>query len=116
MLDSLGIIVPSDKLGILQDIHWSAGLFGYFPTYSLGAIISTQLYEKIELEIPNFHELIQTGQFSIIREWLRKNIHEIGSLYAHPDDLLVHATGKPLDPKIYTKYLKKKYTELYKIK
>jgi carboxypeptidase Taq len=78
-------------------------------------MIAAQLFEKVQADIPNVRDLIRRGEFKPIKEWLNRNIHEIGSLYASPDELLVKSTGKPLDPNIYTKYLNDKYVELYSL-
>eukprot|EP01035_Chromulina_nebulosa_P019725 gene19725-25653_t len=111
--ESLNIDVPNDAKGVLQDIHWSGGAFGYFPSYSLGAMIAAQLFETAEKEIPDLRVKISKGEFHILREWLRKKIHEKGSLYASFDELLVSSTGRPLDPNIYIRYLENKYKKLY---
>ena len=97
-------------------MKWGLGALGYFPSYTLGAMIAAQLFEKVKVDIPHVKDLVRRGEFRPIKEWLNRNIHETGSLYASPDELLVAATGKPLDPRIYTKYLKEKYTDLYSLK
>eukprot|EP01041_Mallomonas_annulata_P007569 gene7569-15522_t len=113
MKDMLGVTVPSDAQGVLQDIHWSLGAFGYFPSYTLGAMIASQLFETAEESIPNLRDKISKGEFKELRTWLKTNIHEVGSLYASPDELLVAVTKKPLDPKIFLQYLENKYGKLY---
>ena len=134
MQQLLGLMVSSDEQGVLQDIHWGIGLVGYFPSYSLGAMAAAQLFEAAELAIPDmryvpiflymsyicshydcFRGKISRGEFGEIREWLRTNVHEVGSLYDNPDELMTAVTGKPLDPAIYVAYLEKKYKELYKL-
>jgi carboxypeptidase Taq len=102
-----------NDVGVLQDVHWGAGLLGYFPSYTLGAMIAAQLFEAAENEMPDIRNKIRRGDFGPIREWLRKNIHEVGSLYESPDDLLIAVTGKPLDPQIFIRYIEKKYKALY---
>lgn len=114
--ESLGLERSVNAKGPLQDIHWGISALGYFPSYSLGAMIAAQLFEKVEKDIPHVRDLIKKGEFKPIKEWLNRNIHEIGSLYESPDELLLKTTGKPLDPSIYCNYLNKKYTELYSLK
>jgi len=115
MKDSLDLVVEKDSQGCLQDIHWSIGALGYFPSYTLGAIAAAQLFEELEKQMPDAREKIKKGDFKPIREWLRINVHEKGSLYDSPDLLLSKITGRPLDPSAYTSYLKKKYSALYKL-
>mmetsp|Transcript_20504 Transcript_20504/g.28241 ORF Transcript_20504/g.28241 Transcript_20504/m.28241 type:complete len:568 (+) Transcript_20504:3-1706(+) len=116
MQQLLGLTVASDDQGVLQDIHWSIGLVGYFPSYSLGAMAAAQLFEAAEKAIPDMRGKISRGEFGEIRQWLRTNVHEVGSLYDNPDELMTAVTGKPLDPAIYVAYLEKKYKELYQLK
>lgn len=114
MKESLGLSVTEDSQGCLQDVHWSGGAMGYFPSYTLGAMIAAQLFEHIETtSIPDLRYQIRNGEFKKLREWLRLNIHQVGSLYESPDELLQAVTGKPLDPEIYIRYLEKKYSKLY---
>jgi Zn-dependent M32 family carboxypeptidase len=115
MKENLDIIVGKDSQGCLQDIHWSLGSLGYFPSYTLGAMIAAQLFETAEKQIPDLKTQIRNGEFKQLREWLRVNVHEVGSLYESPDELLTVVTGKPLDPAIYVNYLNKKYSALYKL-
>ena len=89
---------------------------GYFPSYTLGAMISAQLFDHIEkTSIPDLRAQIRKGEFQNLRAWLRVNIHEIGSLYESPDELLIAVSGKPLDPEIYINYLETKYKKLYNL-
>ena len=116
MKEYLGVDVPGDAQGVLQDIHWNGmGAFAYFPTYTLGAMAATQLFETAKEQIPDLDESIRSGNFKPLREWLRVNVHELGSLYETADDLLEKVTGKPLDPSIFVSYLKNKYTAIYNI-
>jgi carboxypeptidase Taq len=78
-------------------------------------MMAAQLFETAEKQIPDLRGKLSRGEFAPLREWLRTNVHETGSLYASPDELLTAVTGKPLDPQIYVDYLKKKYSELYKL-
>ena len=113
MKDSLNVDVTDDAHGVLQDVHWGVNAIGYFPSYTLGAMIAAQLFESLEKEMPDVRDKIRRGEFQPIREWLKQKIHTVGSLYPSPDELLVHATGKPMDPRIFASYLKNKYADLY---
>ncbi len=77
--------------------------------------MAAQIFDAAEIQIPDIREKIKAGEFGPIRRWLRENIHEVGSLYASPDELLTAVTGKPLDPEIYVRYLENKYKELYNL-
>lgn len=112
MKEYLGVTPDSDKNGVLQDIHWSWGMIGYFPTYALGNIISVQLWEKIISDIPKIHDRIITGEFSEVREWLRENVQKFGAKY-YPQDLIERITGSSINPKPYINYLSNKYSEIY---
>lgn len=114
MKQYLQIDVPSDKDGCLQDIHWASGGFGYFPTYTLGAMTAAQLFRYLKTKvIPDIDEKIAAGSLDEVREWLRKEIHEVGSLYPSLDDLLLKVTGEPLNPQHFLRYLEDKYARLY---
>ena len=108
----LGITPPEDRLGVLQDIHWAIGLIGYFPTYALGNLIASQLWEKLGSDIPNLGEQIAAGQFGDLVAWLREKVHRYGGNY-EPMVLLERITGEGLSAKPYLKYLKDKYSEIY---
>ncbi|HRK91293.1 MAG TPA: carboxypeptidase M32 [Anaerolineales bacterium] len=112
MRDYLGITPPSDALGVLQDIHWSYGSIGYFSTYALGNIVSAQLWERINKDIKDLGEQIRKGQFSVLREWLRENVHKYGHKY-DPQDLVQKITGSKIDSAAYVRYLTKKYSDIY---
>ncbi|KAG0295322.1 hypothetical protein BGZ96_011994 [Linnemannia gamsii] len=113
MKEYLGLDVTEDRLGCLQDIHWSVGIMGYFPTYTLGSIYAVQIYDHARELIPDLDEHLAKGEFQVLKEWLNKNVHEKGSLHASGDDLIFELTGKPLDSSLYVKYLTKKYTSIY---
>jgi carboxypeptidase Taq len=117
MQEYLGCIPETDAQGVLQDVHWSAGLAGYFPTYSLGAMYACQIYAaaKEAMSASVVEENIKKGNFKPIKEWLNEKIHKLGSLPASGDELMVMVTGKPLDPQIFLDYLTDKYTQLYKL-
>jgi carboxypeptidase Taq len=112
MKEYLGVTPPDDARGVLQDIHWSWGLFGYFSTYALGNLISAQLWEKINLEIPDLADQIRAGKFDALLGWLRKNIHVHGRKFM-PQELVQKVTGSKIDPAPYMRYLRKKYTDIY---
>jgi carboxypeptidase Taq len=108
----LGVAPENDAAGALQDVHWSAGLFGYFPTYTIGNILSAQLFEEATSACPDIPEEIGDGEFRTLLGWLRDNIHRHGSRY-DPDDLIERAIGRPLETAPYLRYLKDKFGELY---
>jgi len=108
----LGVRPPSDTLGILQDVHWSNGLFGYFPTYALGNILSLQLYEKALQERPEVRDQLARGETTGLREWMTEKIYRHGRKF-QPAELVDRATGEPLQPRAYVKYLQTKFGELY---
>lgn len=109
----LGIAVPNDAMGVLQDIHWSMGLIGYFPTYSLGNIISCQIWEKAVQAMPDLDEQFERGEFQNLREWLRENLHRFGRKYS-PRETLQRVTGKAeIDVQPYLRYLRSKLGEIY---
>jgi carboxypeptidase Taq len=110
--DYLGITPPNDTLGCLQDVHWAAGLVGYFPTYALGNLMSVQIFEAVERARPDLAEEIRSGEFSGLLGWLRENIHSHGSVH-EPAELLERATGSKLDAGPYVSYLRSKFGLLY---
>ncbi|MCD4673583.1 MAG: carboxypeptidase M32, partial [Anaerolineaceae bacterium] len=114
MQDYLGVTPPDDAKGVLQDIHWSSGLIGYFPTYALGNLISVQLWEKIQEDIPNLEGQIEKGEFGELLSWLRTNIHRHGAKF-EPQELVQKITGSKIDPTAYLRYLRSKYGEIYKL-
>jgi carboxypeptidase Taq len=114
MSDYLGIDVPSDTLGVLQDVHWSAGLVGYFPTYALGNLIGGQLWAKVHEDIPELDELIGAGELSPLREWLRENVHRHGAKFLTPQ-LLERIVGSPIEVGPFVDYLKTKLSSVYEV-
>ncbi len=112
MREYLGITPPNDAKGVLQDIHWSGGAIGYFSTYALGNLISAQLWEKINRDIPDLNDQIRKGNFAELLAWLRKNIHQYGQKY-EPQQLVEKVTGSKITPAPYVRYLTKKYGEIY---
>jgi carboxypeptidase Taq len=109
----LGLEVPEDSVGCLQDIHWSSAAIGYFPTYTLGSIYAVQIFGAAKEAIPGLEEHLAKGEFHVLKEWLNKNVHEQGSLRESGDELVFDLTGKHLDSSLYVKYLTEKYTAIY---
>jgi carboxypeptidase Taq len=112
MGEFLGIRPPTTKDGALQDVHWSIGAIGYFPTYQLGNLIAVQLWQKINADIPDLSDQIARGEFSALLGWLRTNLHQHGRKFTSVE-LLQRITGGGLDPAPYIKYLRTKYTDVY---
>jgi carboxypeptidase Taq len=110
MRSLLGIAPPDDRLGCLQDVHWPSGGWGYFPTYTLGAMTAAQLFEAACKAQADILPGIARGDFSPLVGWLRTNIHSQGCLM-ETDDLLVQATGKPLDATVFKAHLRRRYVE-----
>jgi carboxypeptidase Taq len=103
----MGVAVPNDSLGVLQDSHWAGGAFGYFPTYLLGSVLSVQIWEKARTAIPDVEEQIGRGEFGELHAWLRENIYSLGRKLK-PADLIERVVGGPIDPQPYLAYLRDK--------
>ena len=112
MQEYLGLTPDGDAKGVLQDIHWSAGLFGYFATYTLGNIIASQLWEKYGQVEPTRDDQIRRGEFKPLREWLRTAVHQHGRMY-QSQELVRRASGSAISPEPYLRYLETKYKEIY---
>jgi len=112
MAEFLGVTPPNDADGVMQDIHWSAGLIGYFPSYTIGNVASVQLFEAARRARPQLVEDIRGGRFSALLGWLREHVHAHGRKFL-PRDLLLRATGGPLTPEPYLRYLREKFGEIY---
>jgi carboxypeptidase Taq len=112
MQEYLGVTPPDDARGVLQDVHWSDGSFGYFPTYVLGNLISVQLWEKLRGDIPGLEEQIREGKFDALLGWLREKIHRHGNKF-EAQELVQRVTGSKIDPEPYLRYLSQKYGEIY---
>lgn len=109
----LGVDVPNDAEGVLQDVHWSSGYIGYFPTYALGSIAACQIWETIMLEMPDLEDQFACGEFTALREWLREHLHRFGRKFT-PTETLAKATGSArLDIRPYVAYLTKKHGSIY---
>jgi carboxypeptidase Taq len=107
----LGIKPPNDAMGVLQDVHWSAGLFGYFPSYALGNAYAAQIERALRREI-DVDGCLGRGDFTPLTGWLSQKIHHFGTL-KNPMEIMVEVTGEPLNPQYYCDYLEKKYTRIY---
>lgn len=114
MEEYLGIRPPNDAKGVLQDIHWSMGGIGYFPTYFLGNLLSVIFYNQAINDLPNIPEQIKKGNFTPLRKWMRKKIHNEGAKYT-PEELVKRVTGGPICTEPFLTYIKKKYAEIYNI-
>ena len=114
MKEYLGIVPASEVEGVLQDVHWSFGAFGYFPTYTLGNLYSVQFFEQAKLEIPNLEDDIATGQLVVLRRWLEQKIHRWGRMFT-PAHLAQRVTGSTVSPEPFLNYVEKKYGELYQL-
>ena len=108
----LGVKIENDSEGLMQDIHWASGLFGYFPTYALGNIYSGQIMETMEKTLPDWRKQVALGKIKVVTDWLTKNVHSYGNLY-DPPELIKKIVGKELNVKPYLKYLEQKCSELY---
>jgi carboxypeptidase Taq len=108
----LGLTPPDDAKGVLQDIHWSFGGFGYFPTYALGNLVASQLWERIQADIPDIETQIENAQFSNLLAWLREKVHFSGGKFM-PTELIKRASGRDLTPEPYLNYLRRKFGEIY---
>jgi carboxypeptidase Taq len=112
MQDYLGVTPPNDARGVLQDVHWSTGQLGYFSTYALGNLVSAQLWEKINQDIPDLPDQIRAGKFDALLGWLREKVHRHGRKF-EPQQLVQMVTGSKIDPAPYLRYLNKKFGEIY---
>ena len=112
MKSLLGITPPNDGQGCLQDIHWSLGTYGYFPTYALGNLYAAQFFEAAQTTIPDLEEKIGRGELMPLREWLRENVHRQGKRY-RANELIKVVTGRDLSPEPFVRYLHAKYEPLY---
>ncbi len=108
----LGLDVPNDRLGCLQDIHWSSGQIGTFCNYTIGNVMAAQVLETARAEDPSIQTSVDAGNYAPLKDWLTNNIYVHGRRFGR-DELLQRITGRTLDPKPYVKYLRDKYTALY---
>ena len=107
----LGVDPEDDVQGILQDVHWSSGSFGYFPTYALGSAFAAQFTEAMRKDI-DVDEALRTNRYDLCMDWLKEHVHKYGCRYT-AEEVILKATGKPFDVHIYLDYLEDKYSRLY---
>lgn len=107
-----GIVPPDNAQGVLQDVHWSSGLFGYFATYALGNMLASQYYRKALADRPGIPDDIARGEFGTLRTWLNENIHQYGRKFTS-DELTRRVTGESIQSHYYTEYLQQKYGDIY---
>ena len=110
----LGITPPDDAHGVLQDVHWSMGSFGYFPSYMLGNLYAAQIFARLRSDLPDLDEKIASGDFEPLLSWLRENVHRSGGIY-DPNDLIERITGEGLNPSYFVSYVTDKYSEIYRL-
>ena len=108
----LGITPPNDADGCMQDIHWSMGIQGYFPTYTLGNLFAAQMWRTIQKELPDLEQQIESGKFDILRGWLNEKVHRPGKMY-RSDGMIRQLTGEPLNADHFIGYLKEKFGPIY---
>jgi len=111
MEELLGLVPPTDREGCLQDIHWAEGLFGYFPSYALGHLISAQLSEAMEAEIGPIEERVAAGEEVALREWLGQRVWPLGRL-VNGEELVERVTGRPLSAQPFLEHLRSKVSAL----
>ncbi|MDB5327722.1 MAG: Thermostable carboxypeptidase 1, partial [Phycisphaerales bacterium] len=112
MLSDFGLTVPDPAMGCLQDVHWSAGLVGYFPTYTLGNLYAAELFETFSAAHPNCQDDFVRGDFTSLLKWLRENVHRHGRRY-RARELCQRVTGKPRSPDALVRRLTQKVSEYY---
>jgi carboxypeptidase Taq len=114
MSEYLGVKPENDATGVLQDIHWAGGDFGYFPSYSLGNIYAAMFENTIAREIPNYKEQIQKGDFTELRTWLTEKVYKHGKTLT-PKEIMMQVTGEEINSDYLVKYLEEKYKYIYGI-
>jgi carboxypeptidase Taq len=107
MEEYLGVPVPDDARGVLQDMHWPSGSLGYFPTYALGNVISVQIWERALEDLGDLDERFERGEFGDLREWLREHLYVLGAKFT-PQETIERVTGSRIDAKPYVRYLREK--------
>ncbi|MFW5870452.1 MAG: carboxypeptidase M32 [Candidatus Sumerlaeota bacterium] len=114
MQEYLGAAPEDNRDGCMQDIHWAWGMVGYFPTYTLGNLLSAQLWETIQEQIPDIEDKIEAGSLSVLTEWLREKIHHVGMRKLAPE-LCESVTGRPLSAQPFIDYLNRKFSDVYEL-
>jgi carboxypeptidase Taq len=112
MKEYLGIEPPEDRLGVLQDVHWAAGLIGYFPTYTLGNLYGAQFLEAMRRDLPGLDECVARGELGVVKDWLNQNIHAHGRRW-FAEDLCQKVTGQALTAEPLMRHLNEKYSQIY---
>jgi carboxypeptidase Taq len=112
MRDYLGIEVPNVAVGVLQDVHWAEGLFGYFPTYALGTVLAAQIWQRVRVDIPDLDDQFARGEFTGLREWARQHLHRFGRKFT-PKETIARVAGGPIDPEPFLRYVTAKVDDLY---
>jgi carboxypeptidase Taq len=107
MEEYLGLEVPDDARGVLQDMHWAGGSLGYFPTYALGNVISVQIWERALEDLGDLDERFERGEFGDLRGWLREHLYVLGAKFT-PQETIERVTGSRIDAKPYVRYLREK--------
>jgi carboxypeptidase Taq len=113
MMEYMGIEVPDDGQGVLQDTHWASSLFGYFPTYSLGSAYAAQFYYAMKKEL-DFDACIAAGDIQSVTNWLHKHIQQYGRMYT-PEEILIRSTGEKFNSEHYVRYLEDKFSKIYQL-
>ena len=108
----LGIEVPDDNHGLLQDVHWAHGSFGYFPTYTLGSLYAAQMNHAMKMQEPEMESNIAKGDFTFIKEWLKKSVFDKGRLYTS-EELCEQMTGEKLNDRYFLEYALDKFNDIY---
>ena len=114
MHDYLGVVPPTDALGVLQDVHWSLGYVGYFPSYMLGNLYAAQMLPTIRKSLPKLDDQLRKGDLKPLLGWLRENVHRHGAAF-EPDELIQRITGEPLSGTHFVRYVTEKYTDIYQL-
>lgn len=110
--EALGLVPQHDAEGVLQDVHWSGGSFGYFPSYSLGNMYAAQFMHYMKKDIPDYEAHVEHGRLNVLKDWLTEKIYQHGKLYT-PTELVLQVTGETLNPAYLMNYLEQKYQEIY---
>ena len=114
MADYLGVDVPDDAHGVLQDVHWAGGAFGYFPTYSLGNVIAAQVWDAVREELPDLDDQIRVGELGPLHGWLRERLYRHGGKFM-PKQMIARVVGGPIDVGPYLRQLRERAAEIYGI-
>jgi carboxypeptidase Taq len=114
MAEYLGVAVPDDAHGVLQDVHWAGGAFGYFPTYSLGNVLAGQIWDAVREALPELDDQIRSGELTPLRDWLRERLYRHGGKFM-PKQMIAQLVGGPIDVGPYLRQLRERAAEIYGI-